>query len=246
MGKFYGNQHVGVNDQSDDYEDLKAGAVSFAAEHGEPPTTEEAANDDRFPSLSTIYKILDGSWNDLLDDAGLERGHVGEYGPEEEARMLQDMRSVLHTVESSYLTTRQYAERGEYADDTIKRMFGSWREACERANIDAGQKYGIACKGPQGGTLDSLQELKVAQSLHERSIEYEVHPALEGTTWVGDFYLPAFDTWVEVNGFADGERPNDTDFEQKLDHYYERGMDCIVLDAPEELADELRSRDFEV
>nr|WP_240148849.1 hypothetical protein [Halorubellus sp. JP-L1] len=224
-----------------EYADLREAVKSYAVEHGEPPTTEEAANDGRFPSLATIYKRLDGSWNDLLEDAGLKRGHVGEYGPAEATDMLQDMRAVLHTVESSYLTTRQYAENGSYADDTIKETFGSWREACERAKIDAGEKYGVRCEGPRGSTLESRQELKIAELLHERDIEYEVHPDLDGTSWVGDFYLSAFELWVEVNGFADGERPNAADFEQKLKHYEEQGLDCVVLESPEELVAEIRA-----
>lgn len=242
MGEFHGNQHVNGNSPDVDYDDLREAVVSFTEERGEPPTTEQAANDERFPSIATIYKILDGSWNDLLDDAGFERGHVGEYGPESEAEMLQDMRSVVHDVESEYLTTRQYAERGMYSDDTIKRRFGSWREACERASIDAGTKYGISCDGPQGATLDSLLELKVATFLNDRGIAYEVHPVLESTTWVSDLYLPTFELWVEVNGFADQERPNASDFERKLEYYDEHGMDCVVVESSEALADELQDR----
>jgi hypothetical protein len=215
--------------------------ISYAEQYGEPPTTEEAANDDRFPSIATIYKILDGSWNDLLADAGFERGHVGEYGPEEEAKMLQDIRSVLHSVDSDYLTSRQYAKYGEYADDTIKQTFGSWSSACEKANIDAGEKYGICCEGPNGEILDSLQELKVAHALNDRDIEYLVHPQLEETDWRGDFYLPECDLWVEVNGFADGERPNAEDFRRKLEYYETQEMDCIVVETPNDMLEAVQN-----
>lgn len=245
MGEFYGNQHVGPEGSdaiSWEYEDLREGVVSYVEEHGESPTTDDAAQDDRFPSLATIYKILDDGWNELLTDAGVEGGHVREYGPEEKAAMLQDLREVHQSVDSDYLTTRQYERLGEYGKTTIKQTFGSWSDACEKANIDAGEKYGITCEGPNGETLDSLQELRVAQVLDEKGLAYDAHPSVEDTRWVGDFYVPAYELWVEVNGFADGERPNAVDFERKLDYYEEHGLKCVVVNTPDELRSELRRR----
>lgn len=245
MGEFHGNQHVGADGErpaSWDYEDLREGVISFAAEHGEPPTTDEAANDDRFPSLATIYRILDEGWNELLADAGLERGQVMQYGPEERASMLQDLRAVLHSQESEYLTSRQYERHGEYGKTTIKETFGSWSEACERANIDAGEKYGINCEGPRGAVLDSLQEFRVAQLLDERGLEYDAHPEIGNTGWIGDFYVPVYDLWIEVNGFADGERPNATEFERKTRYYDQQDLDCVVVESPAELREELDQR----
>lgn len=238
MGEFYGNQHTATTDEAK-YASLREAVLAYAAENGEAPTTEEAANDDRFPSIKTIYKRLDGSWNDLLEDAGLERGEVGEYGPEETSKMLQDLRAVQQAVESEHLTSRQYAERGAYGDDTIKERFGSWSEACERANVDAGERYGESCEGPQGATLDSRLELQVAAALDDRGVAYEVHPELPETNWRGDFYLPKFDRWVEVNGFADGERPNEADFERKLEHYARAGLDCVVVESADDLLAEI-------
>ncbi|WP_227133271.1 homing endonuclease associated repeat-containing protein [Halorubellus salinus] len=241
MGEFYGNQHTGATDDGD-YADLREAVLAYAAENGEAPTTEEAANDDRFPSLNTIYKRLDRGWNDLLEDVGLERGQPEAYGPEETAEMLQDLRAVQQAVESDHLTSRQYAERGAYGDDTIKERFGSWREACERADVDAGKRYGVSCEGPQGATLDSRLELAVATALHERDVVYEVHPEVPETNWTSDLYLPEVDLWVEVNGFAAGERPNEADFERKLDHYEREGLDCVVVEGAKELVTEIRAR----
>lgn len=239
MGEFYGNQHTGATDDGD-YADLQEAVLAYAAENGEAPTTDEAANDDRFPSLNTIYKRLDRGWNDLLEDVGLERGQPEAYGPEETAEMLQDLRAVQQSVESDHLTSRQYAERGAYGDDTIKERFGSWSVACERANVDAGTRYGVSCEGPQGATLDSRLELDVATMLHERDVVYEVHPELAGTNWTSDFYLQGVDLWVEVNGFADGERPNGADFERKLEYYEREGLDCVVVPSAEDLLAEIR------
>lgn len=248
MGDFHGNQHVGPDGEtapSWEYENLRDGVISYTEEHGEPPTTDDAATDDRFPCLATIYKILDGGWNELLADAGLEQGQARKYGPEERASMLQDLRAVLNSVESSYLTTRQYERHGEYGKTTIKGTFGSWSDACERANVDAGEKYGIACEGPQGATLDSLQELRVAQCLHEHGLDYEAHPRVGESSWISDFYVPGYDLWVEVNGFADGERPNAEDFELKLDYYDQQRLECIVVETPEEFSDALERRGTE-
>lgn len=240
MGEFYGNQHT--TEYEWDYDEIRRAVVAYVEEHGCPPTTDDAAHDDRFPSLSTMYRYLDCSWNELLEDAGFDEGHVGAYGSEERAEMLRDMRAVLQSVDSEYLTTRQYAERGKYGDDTIKGTFGSWTEACEEARIEPGQRYGVASEGPTGERLDSLLELRVATFLYGSGIEYGVHPELAGTDWRGDFYLPGFDLWVEVNGFVEGERPNKEDFARKREHYDRREMDCVVVQAPEELAAELRSR----
>lgn len=241
MGKFYGNQHTEHTPEWN-YEDILEGAKSFAEEHGETPTTEDAAEDDRFPCLATVYDNLDGSWNDLLEDAGLERGHVGTYGPEEESAMLQDLRAVQQSLDSDYLTTRAYEEHGEYGKETIKERFGSWSDACELARIDAGTKFGNRCEGPEGNVLDSLQELKVAQMLYGRGLDYEAHPKLNGTTWVGDFYIPAYDLWVEVDGFSNGERPNKADFERKVEHYEEHEMELVIVENPIELGEELQRR----
>lgn len=234
------NQHT--TEYEWDYDEIRGAVVAYAEEHGCPPTTDDAANDDRFPSLSTLYRYLDCSWNELLEDAGFDEGHVGSYDSEERAEMLRDMRAVLQSVDSEYLTTRRYAERGKYGDDTIKQTFGSWTEACEQARIEPGQKYGVASGEPTGERLDSLLELRVAQFLYGRGIDYDVRPELEGTGWRGDFYLPEFDLWVEVNGFAEGERPNEEDFARKLEHYDRSEMDCVLVQVPEELVGELRTR----
>lgn len=235
MGKFYGNQYVEADNEYDDYEyqDLVADVRELGAELDRPPSTEDAADDQRLPSLARIYEITD-DWNVVLDDAGFEKTKIGRYDDEERSAMITDLQEA-HERAEGHLTTREYDRLGDYAASTIKDTFGSWREACEAANVESGSRYGSECVGPHGERLESRHEREVARLLSDAGVEYRVHPDVPDTNWKCDFLLLEYELWVEVDGFPPGERPNRENFEEKLSHYEGNGMDYVVVDGPDEL-----------
>ncbi|GGL33434.1 hypothetical protein GCM10009037_16340 [Halarchaeum grantii] len=241
---FYGNQHTEKPMYT--YDDLVRGVRALAADLGRSPTTAEASSDDRLPCLSTIYKHLNGGWNDLLADAGLSRTAVGSYDASDERDMRHDLRRVISVVESDALTHRQYDEHGEFPTSVVKEHFGSWRAACDAADILAGERHGTPCRGPSGVRLDSQYELAVATYLHDAGLAYDVHPEVEGTRWRGDFYLSDVDLWVEVDGYAEGTRPNAHGFAKKIAHLRDAEQDVAVVRCIADLEAALRERDVVV
>lgn len=238
MGEFRGNQYT-ENEYADyTYKQLVEDVRSLADELDRSPTTRDARDDETLPCLDRIYDLTD-DWNAVLADAGLAETQTERYGPGERSEMLSDLRRVDEEVGGDRLTTREYRRRGQYATSTIKEEFGSWRDACEAANITPGRRYGTSCTGPNGERLDSHHERSVARFLSDRGIDYEVHPTVPGTNWVCDFHLPGEDLWIEVDGFVTGDRPNADSFERKLSHYDENGMSHLVVENGKDLEEKL-------
>lgn len=92
MGEFYGNQHTQHEYDDYSYEDLIEDVRDVAQRLGETPTTRDAMEDDAMPCLQRIYSAIDGSWQDVLDEAGVGQTQVEQYGPEEKPRMVRDLR----------------------------------------------------------------------------------------------------------------------------------------------------------
>lgn len=238
---FYGNQHT-PNQREWSHERLVDATRELGEELGRPPTTREAVDDDRFPSLSTIYRYAEGGWLGVLDDAGLERTQVRGYGADETPRMCRDLRGAFLLVETPHLTHRQYDDLGMYPTSVVKVQFGSWANACDAAGISAGTKHGTTCDGPKGEQLESHLERAVAIALVEHGVDYVAHPPIPGTNWTADFYLPEYDLWVEVDGYIAGSRPNARGFKQKLAHFETVGADVVVVETAREMVDALQAR----
>jgi hypothetical protein len=238
---FYGNQNT-PNRTEWTHNRLVEAARALSAEIGRSPTTQEAVDDDRFPSLATIYRYAEGGWLGVLADAGLEPTQVRGYKSEERPQMCRDLRGAFRVVETPHLTHRQYDDLGTYPTSVVKEQFGSWRQACDAAGIQMGEKHGTRCEGPNGERLDSYLERTVACVLVEYGIEYVAHPLIQGTNWEADFYLPESELWVEVDGYIAGTRPNAQGFEAKLAHLRGKGEDVVVVENPGALVDVLRRR----
>ena len=244
MGEFHGNQHTETEYEGYTREELVASLRMLALELGHPPTTRDAQADDRFPCLERMYSVIDTSWAEVLREAGVtpDGMQVGEYSEADEDAMVADVQSVHERVSTDHLTMRQYDEYGEYATSSVKKHFGSWREACEASGVSPGERHGTSTTGPEGARLDSRHELAVAMYLHEHGIEYEVHPPLGENGWYGDFHLPNRELWVEVNGYAPGERPNAEQFERKVAFYGQTDRECVVVRSVSDLERSLDER----
>ncbi|WP_232700641.1 homing endonuclease associated repeat-containing protein [Halobacterium wangiae] len=217
------------------YQGLLEAARELGDELGRSPTTQEAANDDRFPSIATIYKIADNGWLAILEDAGLKPTQVREYGSEEAPRICADLHRVLERVDTPYLTHRQYDDHGTYPTSVVKEYFGSWRNACNEAGISPGEKHGTHCEGPNGEILESRHEFGVASLLTNVGVDYRAHPKVEDTPWTADFYLPASDVWIEVDGYHEDSRPNKAGFAEKLDYLKQHNNTVLIVKNANEL-----------
>lgn len=169
MGEFYGNQHTDGEFDDYDYEELVEAVEALADELGRPPTTEEAAADDRFPSIATIYRIVDSSWNDVLREAGStpSKLQIRSATCDRMDTILDDIRRTNRETTGEYLTMRQYDSDGVFASSSVKERFGSWKEACTEAGVPVGTRHGVACEGPNGERLDSHHERSVTLFLDD-------------------------------------------------------------------------------
>lgn len=239
------NSDAGESDSSYTYEQLVSDVSALAEELGDSPTTRDAQDDDRFPSLNTMYGVIREDWAAVLDDADLEPNpqQVDSYDERERGAMEADLRRVNREVASDHLTMRQYDDLGRYATSTVKLHFGSWAEACKSAGISAGRKHGEACEGPNGDRLDSWHEREVAEFLSDRGLAYETHPPVGDTGYEADFYLSEWEFWIEVDGYVAGERPNRESFDEKLEYFEANDLDHVVVDSSDEVAVALRNHD---
>lgn len=248
MGEFHGNQHTETEYDDYAYEELVEAAEALAGELGRPPTTQDAAEDDRFPSIATIYRIVDSSWNDVLRDAGVTPSKLQTRSANRDrtGEILDDIRRMDRETTGEYLTMRQYDRDGAFASSSVKERFGSWKEACTEAGVPVGTRHGVACEGPNGERLDSRHERSVAVCLDDWGVSYEVHPPVGETGYHADFYLPDLELWVEVDGYIAGTRPNRETFEAKLAYFRTNDLDHVVVETSEELATELEHREREL
>lgn len=238
-GEFHGNQHTNAGSSWYTREEVVRGV----AELGCTPTTAEASDDDRLPSIATIYTLID-RWEQVLADAGLEPTQQQLNPLERPGRtaLLDDLREVNAGTDGSRLTSRQYSAAGRFATRTMNDRFGSWAEACREPGIDCGPKHGTRCLGPNGERLSSRHERAVATLLDHHAIVYQVHPSVPDSNWRADFLLPEQRLWIEVDGYTTGGRPNREQFEEKLLHYETLDLDFAVVRSAEELESRLTSR----
>lgn len=232
MGEFYGNQYTESNYSDYEHDDPVEDVAAIAEELGRPPTTEDANQADRLPSIATFYQIIEDDWASTLRDAGIEpTKHQRRSVPtDRREQMLEDLRRTNRETEGDVLRLRQYDDHG------------SWAEACAKADIDCGTRHGIQCTGPQGNRLDSQHERLVAVFLDDCGIEYVVHPGVGDLGGEADFYLPNVELWVEVDGYVAGGRPNVANMKAKREYFEANGYDYVVVESGDQLADELTDR----
>jgi hypothetical protein len=245
MGKFYGNQYTESNYSDYEYEDLVEDVAALAEELGRPPTTEDANQVDGLPSIATLYRIIENDWASTLRDAGIEptKRQRRSVPTDRRERMLEDLRRTNRETEGDTLRLRQY-DHGSFSGSSIKERFGSWAEACAKADIDCGTRHGIQCTGPQGNRLDSQHERLVAVFLDDCGIEYVVHPDVGDLGYEADFYLPNVELWIEVDGYIAGGRPNVANMAAKREYFDSNGYDYVVVESGDQLADELKDREI--
>lgn len=228
--EYRGNQHTGNSaaDMSD--EEIVDEVAQLADSLGETPTMREATSRDNIPSGGTITNRF-GSWNNLLEKAKLKINQVEEYSSDEREDMLDDIRKCFSET-NGYLTVREYISVGDYGHDTIKKTFGSWKEALDEANVSSGSRYGHSVDCQCGQTLDSMNEKVVGDILHSIGVNHEVHTDIPESDFKTDFYIPNQDVWIEVDGYEEDERPNRESYEDKLEHYSNNDLTYLEIKVP--------------
>lgn len=245
MGEFHGNQHTGSTLSDYEYEDLVGDVRELAEELGKPPTTADANESEKLPSIATLYRIIPEDWATVLRDAGLKPTKQQRRSVPDESRrerIIDDIRKTNAETEGETLRLRQYDEHGNFAGSTAKERFGSWSDACDAAGIDCGTKHGVQCVGPQGARLDSWHERLVAVFLDDCGFEYVVHPEIDDLPYESDFYLPGVDLWIEVDGYVAGGRPNSENMKAKRQYFESNGIDYVIVENSDELSEALQRR----
>lgn len=197
------------------------------------PTLKEAAELDSLPSEGALAERF-GTWNNLLQKAGLNINQKITYSNDE---YIKDLKICAEQTDGK-LTIRKYIKIGNHSHDSIKRRFGSWKEACEIAGIKPGEKHGTKIEGQNGNILDSSFEARVADILNEYNINYETHKKVLNSKWITDFYIPSLNVWIEVNGYEKG-RPNKSKYQEKLKYYRKNNLDFIEIKKPEKIINKL-------
>jgi hypothetical protein len=81
--------------------------------------------------------------------------------------------------------------------------------------------------GLDGEIYDSISETEVADWLLVNDIEYEPHKRVPNSRSVSDFYLPAYDLWVEYDGLM--EVRADDRLIKKRKFYEKHGLKLLVI-----------------
>lgn len=220
------NQHT----ENFNVEDLKNATLELSKEIEGSPTVRDLKDDDRFPSIATVYRIID-SWNDFLESLSLEPNCEHKYDESDKEDIAKDLRLSNDKV-SGNLTMRKYMEVGSYSHSAVKSVFGTWNNALDELDIDKSTRHGNVRECLCGKQLDSTKEKLVGDILHKFGVEHEVHKQLPDSKFVTDFYIPNGDIWIEVNGYTDDGRPNIEQFRKKRTEYDEKSLNYIEIKIP--------------
>jgi len=192
------------------------------------PRMQDAIESDNLPSAGTLNRKFNG-WNNLLEEANIGAHHASEHNKED---VIQDLQRCYSKVQG-YLTSRKYIEIGQYNHNTVKRKFGSWKEAAEAAGIKSGSKHGEVVECKCGFKLDSMKEKVVGDLLHDLSVDHKIHKSIPDSNFVTDFFIPQLNLWIEVDGYKQDGRPERSKFSDKIDHYDSLDLDYIVISIPD-------------
>jgi hypothetical protein len=129
---FEPNVEINLSDQT-----LIAALREFAEELGQPPTIEEM--EQRGPYTAGPYKRAFGSWNQALQEAGLE---VHQARDVDSRDLISELKRLAE--ELGHVPRRdEMRDQGNWSATVYQERFGSWNSALQAAGFDQNQRWRI-------------------------------------------------------------------------------------------------------
>lgn len=120
---------------------------------GRTPTQDEM---DAFGSPTAgTYDYRFGSWNDAVEEAGLEPNRK-KATPYDDEKLLDDLRRLAEQLGKTP-TFREMRDHGNHSPKTYTDHFGSWNGAIEEAGLEV--SYGQGSPVPEDPLLDEIRRL---------------------------------------------------------------------------------------
>ncbi|QAU13523.1 hypothetical protein EKH57_12830 [Halorubrum sp. BOL3-1] len=155
----------------------------LATEQESAPTQRDMNQCGRF-SVKT-YQDKFGSWNESLRQADLS---VNKQSSVTDSELLAELRRLYDKIGETP-TSRDMAEKGNYAPSTYSIAFGTWNSAIQEAGLELGKQREI----PASKLIDELQRL--ADDLGEPPT---VHQMEERGQFGASTYSTEFGSWNEA------------------------------------------------
>jgi len=170
---------------------------SIADQLGRPPSLREI---DELSSYSrSTYQDRFGSWNDAVEEAGLEPRHSSTANIEDR-ELLEELDRLAENLDRTP-RQRDMEQHGKYSVTTYQNRFGSWNDALRKADHQPTKQW----KVDRDDLLAELRRLGSRLGSSPTAAEMDE----EGTfsSWV---YLSEFGSWNEALEAA-GYGPNQPD-----------------------------------
>ena len=172
---------------------------------------------EEYPLLekSLIYHI-----SDLLNKQDKFTGVIWDRIKAKEAAL-----SFYSTFNRSPISRDTYKNSSLPSDHWIKSEFGSWNNFINYCGLKTSGYYGNSIKGVDGNTYRSNLELFFVENYLLNKYEYIYEKDYPGNTnRISDFYLPNYDTYIEIAG---GLRPEV--IKEKIDYCINNKLKLLVL-----------------
>ena len=174
-------------------------------------------------SYSTVLKKLGGlsKMNMLF---GFVKPKQNHYTQEQLINVLKKF-----YVDNNFVPTKRCMTRknGYPCDKTYYAMFPglSWSDILKLADLEPQTRY----QGKDKIWYDSCEEMFIANTLFDNSIQYESHKRVcETRKWTCDFYLSDQDLWLEYDGLGQF-RLHPKQFEEKINFYKTNNYKYLII-----------------
>lgn len=178
-------------------EKLIAELQSIADQLGRPPSLREI---DELSSYSrSTYQDRFGSWNDAVEEAGLEPRHSSTANIEDR-ELLEELDRLAENLNRTP-RQRDMEQHGKYSVTTYQNRFGSWNDALRKADQQPAKRW----KVDRDDLLAELRQLGSRLGSSPTAAEMD-----EGGAFSSRVYLSEFGSWNEALEAA-GYDPNQPD-----------------------------------
>ena len=101
----------------------------------------------------------------------------------------------------------------------------SWADILAIANLKSPNQH----PGKDGKYYDSIEEMKIANTLFANYIRFDSHKIVTNTRkWTCDFYIHDLDLWIEYDGLQD-KRLHQERYQEKLQYYRDHNFNILEI-----------------